>query len=536
MSQLNHYEKIDSEKLFLYFIQEGKSLYSGLPLNVEDLNEYEVDHIIPRTLIKDDSIDNKALVLRNENQIKAASFVLPQEFRNQINMVWWNHLKSIGLMSAKKYYALTRTKYSEEDIEGFINRQLVETRQITKHVANIISNVYDKTKVIYLKANLSHNYRTRYELFKFRDINDYHHAHDAYLAAVLGEYKENVLPKKINFELIKELNHRLLTLKKYKQLSYGFAINSLDKDVFDILIKLAPKITNEKTGEILFDPSQFNQTVENNLYCNDILVSRKTEIRSGQFYKENILNKHFGIIEIHKGMNPKIYGGYSGVEPSYLALIKYKNKQKLIGIPKLYVSQGNQQIDKYISENLKLKKNETYKIVKDKIPFDTKIIYSGQPVYIKGFSLGRFNCEVSNARELKINKEYLIKWKYVLNKILNQKNIPKINKIAILTEEQILQQCQEILIHLLKCKSEYPLFQEEIKKIENVIDVNSLTYDEISKVIKQLFILYQCNSSNANLKDFGLSDRIGRLSGKTITEGTLINTSVSGIKERRNEF
>src|SRR5574344_1207714 len=65
MAELDGFEKIDSEKLFLYFIQEGKSLYSGKPLNIDLLNtdDYEVDHIIPRTLIKDDSIDNKALVL-----------------------------------------------------------------------------------------------------------------------------------------------------------------------------------------------------------------------------------------------------------------------------------------------------------------------------------------------------------------------------------------------------------------------------------------------------------------------------------------
>ena len=68
--------EITSQKLFLYFIQEGKCLYSGEPLNIEDIENqslYEVDHIIPRTLIKDDSIDNKALVFRKCNQDKKAN-------------------------------------------------------------------------------------------------------------------------------------------------------------------------------------------------------------------------------------------------------------------------------------------------------------------------------------------------------------------------------------------------------------------------------------------------------------------------------
>lgn len=77
--------EITSQKLFLYFIQEGKCLYSGEPLNIEDIENqslYEVDHIIPRTLIKDDSIDNKALVKRECNQNKKANYVLPIEYRN----------------------------------------------------------------------------------------------------------------------------------------------------------------------------------------------------------------------------------------------------------------------------------------------------------------------------------------------------------------------------------------------------------------------------------------------------------------------
>ncbi len=39
--------------------------YSGKTLNLDNLSQYEVDHIIPRSAyIKDDSIDNKALVLK----------------------------------------------------------------------------------------------------------------------------------------------------------------------------------------------------------------------------------------------------------------------------------------------------------------------------------------------------------------------------------------------------------------------------------------------------------------------------------------
>lgn len=63
-------EKSLTEKMYLYYIQNGKCLYSGKPLNIDELNKYEVDHILPQSYIKDDSIDNKALVLKQENQRK----------------------------------------------------------------------------------------------------------------------------------------------------------------------------------------------------------------------------------------------------------------------------------------------------------------------------------------------------------------------------------------------------------------------------------------------------------------------------------
>ena len=139
--ELANIEKINCEKLFLYFFQEGKSLYSQKPLDINRLFEYEVDHIIPQTLIKDNSIENKALVLKEENQIKAANTVLPAEFRKDYMKSWWQHLKKLNLITDKKYNNLCRYKFDNKSIEGFINRQLVETRQITKHVTNIINNL-----------------------------------------------------------------------------------------------------------------------------------------------------------------------------------------------------------------------------------------------------------------------------------------------------------------------------------------------------------------------------------------------------------
>ena len=528
MDELSHHE-INTQKLFLYFIQEGKCLYSGKPLDIEDLDKYEIDHIIPRTLIKDDSIDNKALVYRECNQEKAASYVLPSSYRKNMYK-WWEHLKDHGLISAKKFHNLIRSSYKDEDIQGFINRQLVETRQITKHVANILNNYYKKTKVVYLKANLSHNYRERYDLFKFRNINDYHHAHDAYLAAVLGEYKEKYMKKEINFHMVKEMNDRFRMLGQNNKLKYGYVINSLDEDASDIVNEISKNLIDEETGEIKFEAHSFNQRVEDTLYRNDILISRKTELNQGKFFKETIYQAGKGSVSIKENMPVKLYGGYSNVNTSYLCLVKFKNKVKMVGIPiqiDIKMKQNKITIEQFIREHLKLKDNDIIEIIKCEIPFQSEIKYKGQLVYIKGYSIGHRNCELSNACQLKINKENMIKWKYALEFLEN--NNKKFELDAQTYVNQILQ-------YLLAQKNNFPLFEKELNIIESQIKLLNLDLLEKKKIINEIFKMLHCNSVNANLKEFELGDRMGRLSGCSVTEGTLINKSITGIKEQKYEF
>lgn len=528
IKKLNSIDKINSEKMFLYFIQEGKSLYSGTPLNIENLNEYEIDHIIPRTLIKDDSLDNKALVLREENQIKSSNYVLPSIYRTELNKRWWEHLKKVGLISPKKFHNLIRNKYSDDDITGFINRQLVETRQITKHVANILENFYKDTKIIYLKANLSHNYRKRYELFKFRDINDYHHAHDAYLAAVLGEYKERHLIKKINFDIVKDLNKKLVEDGDFRKLKYGFIINSLDSNVNEKLIDIMKNYYDEETGELLFDVDAFNKEVENTLYRNDILLSRKVEYGTGQFYKQKIYKRDKGTIPIKKNLPVSIYGGYSNTNTKYLMLISYnENQKKLIGLPVVMAVKNDQEeFNKFIESQINLKKMQTYKILKKEIPFETEMIYKGQKIFIKGYSIIKKNCEVSNATQLKISKDNMKRWKYALEYLLNgnEKYVDESNIYI-----------NEIYDFLIDIKL-YPLFEKEIEKIKTKLDFKALSFEQKKKIIKEIFKMYHCNSVNANLSEFGLGDRMGRLNGNNIVEGVMIFKSITGIMESKYEF
>ena len=535
MKELNEHE-INNQKLFLYFIQEGKCLYSGKSLNIEDLDSYEIDHIIPRTLIKDDSIDNKTLVIRECNQDKAASYVLPSKFRNEVNKKWWARLKKIGLMSPKKFHNLVRDKYSDEDIAGFINRQLVETRQITKHVANILNNYYKNTKVVYLKANLSHNYRERYDLFKFRDINDYHHAHDAYLVAVLGEYKEKYMKKNINFETAKELNNRLRELGQYKNLKYGYVINSLDDNASDIVNDITNNLVDEKTGEVLFDTHEFNKLVEDTLYRNDILVSRKTEIRTGEFYNQTKQKKGGKGVPLKSNMPIETYGSYTSINPSYAVMLKYEKKgkiqQRIVGMPIYLIKSSDYEKISYLRNLFNLHENELCEIISKPIPFYSLIDWNGQIGYLVGASN---TVELCNGKEFQYDRSFYKENKHILNQIFNSKK-RQLNQI--IYNEGL----NQIIIYIInKIEKEYKLFAnlvDELKIMIDCKDLNKYSIEEKENIVKQLTKMLNCKSDNANFKflSSNFSIAFGKKNGRSISNCKIINKSVTGIKESYYEL
>lgn len=532
--QLDSYENEDfnNQKLFLYFIQEGKSLYSGKPLNIENLNQdCEIDHIIPQTLIKDDSIENKALVLKEENQHKAASFVLPKEYRNDVNRIWWKHLQTLGLLTSKKLHNLSRSTYTEEDIEGFINRQLVETRQITKHVANIIKNYHEKSDVVYLKANLSHSYREKFELFKYREINDYHHAHDAYLAAVLGEYKQKHL-KTVDFEALKEVTKKMIKNKSYHELKYGYVINSIDNQFMSF---------NDETGEILFDADGFNQIVDDTLYRNDILVSKKVEYKTGEFYNQTKNKKGMKGVYLKDYLPSKWYGSYTSLNPAYAMVVKYqdkgKEKQKLIGIP-IYIIQKSiskpSAIKDYIVSLLNIKDANSLQVIVEKVPFYSLIDWDGKICRLVGAT---DKVEVCNAIEFHIDKKNMQKWKYTLNRLINKRG--KVDEVVYNA------QLDEIICYIVsKVEKEYKLYQNLLDEMRNgfrIDDMNALPVEEKEKIVIEMFHLLKCNSRCANLSfllanDKKMSMAFGKKNDRIIEHAKVYYQSATGLKEFYNEF
>ena len=311
--------QLQNDRLFLYYLQNGKDMYTGEALDINQLSSYDIDHIIPQAFIKDDSLDNRVLTSSKDNRGKSDN--VPSIEVVQKRKAFWQQLLDSKLISERKFNNLTKAErggLDERDKVGFIKRQLVETRQITKHVAQILDarfntevNEKDKKnrniKIITLKSNLVSNFRKEFSLYKVREINDYHHAHDAYLNAVVakailkkypklepefvyGEYQKYDLKRYIS----KYKNPKEVEKATEKYFFYSNLLNFFKEEVHyadGTIVKRENIEYSKDTGEIAWNKEKDFATIKKVLSLPQVDIVKKREVQTGGFSKESILPK-----------------------------------------------------------------------------------------------------------------------------------------------------------------------------------------------------------------------------------------------------
>ncbi len=144
----------DLKKYKLWLEQKYKSPYTGqiIPLNKLFTPEYEIEHIIPQSRYFDDSFSNKIICESAVNTLKGNYIGL--EFINKLGgaVVECGNRKSVTVLKQNEYedfvkqlYAKNRGKRNKllmEDIpEKMIERQMNDTRHISKYISGLLSNI-----------------------------------------------------------------------------------------------------------------------------------------------------------------------------------------------------------------------------------------------------------------------------------------------------------------------------------------------------------------------------------------------------------
>lgn len=605
-------DQLRRKKVYLYFMQLGRSVYSGEQINLNKLDEnYDIDHIIPQAKLKDDSFNNMVLVERELNNKKQDEYPIPSTIISEQGRKWIQILANIKDKNKRSYFMpkdkanrLLRPESKQltsDELNGFINRQLTLTNQSVKAVCDILKMTEKGSEIVYSKANFVSDFRKlcgelrpSYDAFvKVRDINDFHHANDAYLNIVVG----NVYYEKFkNFYINNRINYD----------------NNGKKDLSVLASKLFTKTqADDKTGNIYWEAHFHNEKetdsngkertikvrdegtestfdkIEHYMELNDPLVTQMQYTSSGKqgfFNKitlktkakdnEDNTDKLFPLkqhlrSDSNKVMDVNKYGGYSDMTTPYFMLVKSEGKKgkhiySLESIPTIYLKSFKKKEEKikYLTEVNSLKNPI---IIVDKLLMKSileipQVSNEGNTCgYTKLAFTGRTNDNLVliNLSELHLTLEWKKYYKAISNFYGTNDSAAKKNNKFDAFEEQMekdptsdLKRGNTVLTQLNnKCFYSYlidhvfnkamykgiPTIGSSFAKLKDKYEVFcNLNTLEQGKVLIGLIKLLSCKSvQGTDLSLIGLSKHLGLISmSKTLKEGSIIaQESATGMNK-----
>ncbi|MFI3142076.1 MAG: type II CRISPR RNA-guided endonuclease Cas9 [Clostridia bacterium] len=524
IDQLSGYNDSDlrQKKLYLYFTQLGRCAYTGREIDLGSLNSsfYDIEHIYPRSKTKDDSIHNNlVLVERTANEEKTDKYPIPEKYR-QVEL--WKTLYKMKLIEKTKFERLMRTtEFEPRELEGFIARQLVETSQASKAVATLFTNYFKAdencdSKVVYVKAGNVSDFRHHFKIVKSRDINDYHHAHDAYLNIVVG----NIWNVKFTDNFFKSISNEKFNLKP-EQL-YRFDVKKGDYYAW----KVGDKATI--------------QTVKDTVYDCKILFTRQSFKASGGLFDASHSKKitKQGSYKLPiKSSNPILadlekYGSYKSIKPSYFVLVEYQKGKKLIrelvSIP-IFVSITMKDKPEIFNECIsRIISTSNFKVYKTAIKTNSLAKIDGAYVHLSG------GADIKNAMQLILSVDD-IKYIKELTKCVERGYI---TKHSIVTSEKNLELYDLFTDKLLnsiysKIKRHVVLGELLTSKREYF---KSLELEQQLIALVQILSIFKCKAGNADLRIIKGKERTNRLNislniTKNYKEFKIITQSITGLYE-----
>lgn len=520
--------EFNSKKLYLYYTQMGRCMYSGEEIDIDELmqknSKWDIDHIYPQSKIKDDSIDNMVLAKKVINNSKQNKLLSP-DIRIKMKK-YWNTLYKGNFISKKKYDHLTRTEdFTNEELSGFIERQIVETRQSSKAVAELLNRLYEHSEIVYVKAGLVSDFRHDNKLLKSRRINDYHHAKDAFLNIVVG----NVYNAKF-------------TSNPRKWIKENRGTNYSIRRVFDYNVKRG----NTVVWQGVKDAGHSIEAIRKTMARNDILYTEYTYCDKGELFNATLVRKgNDKAINLKKDLDSVKYGGYNTPKTSAFAFIEFDGKKKerknhIVEIPVYIVNIAKRQPDT-IKEYLEQKKGYKNVVVK-KYPIkkNALIKVDGYLARLRGAT--EKDVLLKNAVQLVLRDEYSENIRKVEKYLENNIQYQADSKFEGFTQEDLNDLYDELYIKLKESiynkrpANQLGTLEKGREKYRAIGDLR-----EKAKIINNILALFQCDATTStNLKEIGGTANAGNMAYNKNTLPTkkliLIHQSVTGLFETEEEL
>ncbi|MBR2041484.1 MAG: type II CRISPR RNA-guided endonuclease Cas9 [Oscillospiraceae bacterium] len=502
------------DKLYLYYTQFGKCMYSGEPIEIDamlaDDSTYDIDHIFPRSRIKDNSIDNRVLVKSKLNRDKGNIYPISSGIHEKM-LPFWKMLREKGMISEKKFERLKRNyPLTDEELSSFVARQLVETQQSTKAIATLMKDLYPETKVVYSKAGNVADFKQQYDIVKCRNVNDLHHAKDAYLNIVVG----NVYDTKFTENFFRNIGSETYSLNK----------------VFEYNTPGA------------WDTEESIKTVRKYIEKNNILFTRMPYEQKGQLFDLNIMPAGKGQLPVKEGKPIEKYGGYNKISGAYFAVVEHTEKKKRIrSIEPIYIYKKDlyeKDPVRYCEEVLGLKDPI---VIAPKIRTSALLELDEKRITITGRTGNQLVYKHSYQLAVDRNHEQYIKNidKYIAKCFAASTELPVRIYDGISKEENI--ELFDWFCEKLKTKVYYALFANMLSDMENNREKFCLLSElEQCKLLMEILKAFKCDRQCPNFKALNGKGTVGivqtnkKISG--MKSAYFVNQSATGLYEVKTDL
>lgn len=535
--------KFRSYKIYLYYKQMGRCMYTGKEIPFNDLltADYDRDHIYPRSLTFYDNLeDNIVLVDRSVNREKSNDYPLDPNIQEKQQAFWQDLLKK-GLMTKEKYSRLTRTQpLTDEELTSYINKHFFDTRTGSKTMNRMITKAAhcDGTRVVFTKSSLIDEFRHFYGIYCSNILNDGYFAQDAYITSIAGSV----------YEAAFTLNPAtFVAAKKGRTPEYNLA-RMYEKDVSR---GDTPIWSTGRNGT----PASIN-AVRKELKKKRFQYTKATyQIMEGLFdetvYSKDTANpeKYVSLkTKKSKLSDVKKYGGKTAVTTTCYALVEYKKSSKnedvvvhslesvktMWGIkdasdPKLYTNLKNQVI---AGSKSKIK---DFKILHFPIKYYTKVEIDGTEYFLSGRA--GTGIYIRPLLPLFLPEEQ----EKDLKKIEKANNLNAYDETDHKGNPAISAEKNLALYDALIDKMQSPLYKKAIHSRPDVLlgareSFIALDVPEQCKLLQALFIWFNGKSQAVDLSPLGLPAHFGILQMSqylTKRETYIINESPTGLFKRR---
>ncbi len=570
--QLNAEQITDDElrgkHLYLYFRQLGRDAYTGEPIELEEVlngTKYDTDHIIPQSLIKDDSLDNLVLVNREDNQkTKSDIYPIPSQIKTGFVLKFWHYLHEKKMRSDKKYNNLRRnTRLNEKEIHEFVNSQINAVNYSNKALKDLVEEIYPNTKVVFSKAQYPSERRKEYHRAKLRELNNAHHARDAYLNIVCG----NILSTE--FSDIQTIYARKKRELEQKRKDPNHSKDDNGEKTFNMVATL-------KRHRKYNDGALAKQCQEV-YHKHSALITYALDYADPSFYNQNITSpkekgdKANKLIPIHsKADSPYLdtakYGGYDSGGTNFRYLISYveskgkkeKHILKLVNVKNLDIQSCN---NKENVLKLKLIKENNLENIRDvkflaKVYNCQKVVYGNTLLLIKSGNASqiRQNTCTSLYLDNRFNDGLLVTeyLKFCFNQTerlkFTDKN-PEIKEVLISTNHKgeksiLVSKSRNIdVLHVLKFSSQLSCYKEGYYAKINSIDENAFSALSLKnqiialKDILQLFTDPSVSNAKKTVPSFAKVTLVFSQPSLTLSKNiTLVFDSVTGLYSKSKTY